>query len=61
MVVTASGNPERIKRLGELASTPDLLTEAEIEEISRVGMTIHYRSYDGMMETGFPIPDLPRQ
>lgn len=61
MVVTASGNAERIKALGENASLPDVLSIDEIEEISRVGKTIHYRYYNGMMETDFPVPDLPNQ
>lgn len=61
VVVTASGNPERIKALGENASLPDVLSIDEIEEISRVGKTIHYRYYNGMMETDFPVPDLPNQ
>jgi diketogulonate reductase-like aldo/keto reductase len=45
VVVTASGNPDRIKALGEIATLPDLLERDEIEEITRVGKTIHYRYY----------------
>ena len=61
VVVTASGNPERIKALGDISTLPDILLKDEIEEIDRVGKTIHFRYYDGMMETDFPIPDLPKQ
>ena len=60
-MVTASGNPERIKALGDISTLPDILLKDEIEEIDRVGKTIHFRYYDGMMETDFPIPDLPKQ
>ncbi|KAF9477115.1 conjugated polyketone reductase C1 [Pholiota conissans] len=60
-VVTASGNPERIKRLGEVAVMPDLLTEDEVDEISRVGRGIQFRYYNGQMEEDFPLPDLPSQ
>jgi len=45
VVVTSSGNPDRIKALGEIATLPDLLEKDEIEEITRVGKTIHYRFY----------------
>ena len=42
VVVTASGNPERIKALGDVSTLPDILLKDEIEEIDRVGKTIHY-------------------
>lgn len=45
VVVTASGNSERIRKLGEVATLPDVLTPEEIEEITTVGKTIHYRFY----------------
>lgn len=45
VAVTASGNPDRIKALGEIATLPDLLTQEEVDEITRVGKTIHYRFY----------------
>lgn len=44
VVVTASGNPDRIKNLGKIAILPDLLME-EIDEITAVGKMIHYRYY----------------
>lgn len=45
VVVSASGNPERIAALGELARSPQLLTESDVAEISNVGKTIHFRFY----------------
>jgi len=45
VVVTTSGNPDRIKNLGKIATLPDLLTKEEIEEITAVGKTIHYRNF----------------
>jgi len=45
VVVTASGNPDRIKGLGKIATLPDLLTKEEIDEITAVGKKIHYRYY----------------
>ena len=45
VVVTTSGNPDRIRNLGKIAMLPDLLTQAEIEEITAVGKTIHYRNF----------------
>ncbi|PPQ78620.1 hypothetical protein CVT25_010584 [Psilocybe cyanescens] len=59
VVVTASGNPDRIKALGEIATLPDLLEQDEIEEIARVGKGIHYRHYTEHMENEFPLPNLP--
>ncbi|KAF8901939.1 conjugated polyketone reductase C1 [Gymnopilus junonius] len=61
VVVTASGNPERIIRLSEIATYPDLLTQEEIDEITRIGKTIHFRHYREHMEKEFPLPDLPSQ
>ncbi|KAM6492897.1 NADP-dependent oxidoreductase domain containing protein [Amanita muscaria] len=60
VVVTASGNPDRIKNLGNIAILPDLLTE-EIDEITAVGKMIHYRYYTEHMENDFPLPNLPRE
>lgn len=45
VAVTASGTPARIQALGEIAALPDLLTAAEVEEITRVGKTVHFRHY----------------
>ena len=46
VVVTASGNADRIRGLGALAALPEgLLTPAEVEEISAVGKTVHFRFY----------------
>ncbi|KDR69736.1 hypothetical protein GALMADRAFT_77100 [Galerina marginata CBS 339.88] len=59
VVVTASGNPQRIQGLGEIATLPDLLEEEEVDEITRVGKTIHYRYYTGQMRKDFPAPNLP--
>ncbi|KAH9478295.1 NAD/NADP-dependent indole-3-acetaldehyde reductase [Psilocybe cubensis] len=62
VVVTASGNAERVKKLGEIASLPPgLLTEKEVEEITRVGRGVHFRYYTEHMEKDFPVPDLPRE
>jgi diketogulonate reductase-like aldo/keto reductase len=62
VVVTASGNPDRIKALGEIATLPgDLLKQDEVDEITTVGKTIHYRHYTEHMEKDFPLPNLPHQ
>lgn len=45
VVVTTSGNPDRIKNLGKTASLPDLLMKEEIEKITAVGKMIHYRYF----------------
>jgi diketogulonate reductase-like aldo/keto reductase len=45
VVVTTSGNPDRIRNLGRIATLPDLLTKEEIEEITAFGNKIHYRSF----------------
>ena len=44
-VLTASGNAERIKGLAKLYLSPWELDSEEVEEIDRVGKTIHYRFY----------------
>lgn len=60
VAVTASGNPGRIQGLADIAHLPgDLLTAEEVEEISRVGQTVHFRYYAEHMSTDFPAPDLP--
>ncbi|KAF9523734.1 conjugated polyketone reductase C1 [Crepidotus variabilis] len=59
VAVTASGNIERIKKMGEIATLPDLLTEEEIKEISEVGKKVHFRHYTEHMENDFALPDLP--
>lgn len=48
-VVTTSGNPDRIKNIGKIAKLPDLLTQTEIEEITTVGKTIHYRNFVSLL------------
>lgn len=45
VAVTASGNPTRMQWLGELAELPQLLTEADVEEISQIGKKYHFRHY----------------
>ena len=45
VAVTASGNPDRIKGLGEIATLPDLLEKEEVDEITHFGETIHFRFY----------------
>jgi len=60
VAVTASGNAGRIKQLAEIAHLPDgLLKQEEIDEITKVGKTIHFRHYTEHMENDFPVPDLP--
>jgi len=61
VVVTASGTPQRIQGLGEIATLPDLLEKEEVEEITRVGKTIHYKFYTEHMKKDFPVPNLPRE
>lgn len=46
VAVTASGNEGRIKHLAQISFLPgDLLTKDEVEEIIRVGKTVHFRHY----------------
>lgn len=46
VAVTASGNPTHIRGLAEVAKLPkNLLEQEEIDEITRVGKTIHFRHY----------------
>ena len=45
VAVTASGNPARMQWLGELAALPQLLTEADVEEITQIGRKYHFRHY----------------
>jgi diketogulonate reductase-like aldo/keto reductase len=45
VVVTASGNAQRIQWLGEVARSPQWLTEEDIAKINDVGKTIHFRHY----------------
>lgn len=47
IAVTSSKAPDRIKLLGEISTLPDLLEKSEIEEISNVGKTVHFRHYVG--------------
>ncbi|KAF8953645.1 NADP-dependent oxidoreductase domain-containing protein [Flammula alnicola] len=47
--------------LGEIATLPNLLELDEIDEITRVGKTIHYRNYTEHMEKDFALPNLPGQ
>ncbi|KAJ3566804.1 hypothetical protein NP233_g6773 [Leucocoprinus birnbaumii] len=61
VVVSTSGNPQRLKRYGEVARLPQLLTPADIELITTTGRTIHFRNYSEHMEKEFPLPNLPSQ
>lgn len=35
------------------------LDKSEVEEIDRIGKTVHYRFYSEHMEVDFPVPNLP--
>ncbi|KAJ3730801.1 conjugated polyketone reductase C1 [Lentinula raphanica] len=59
VAVTASGNEERIKLLAEISYLPDILTKAEVDEITSVGKTVHFRHYREHMQKDFALPDLP--
>ncbi|KAF9463997.1 conjugated polyketone reductase C1 [Collybia nuda] len=59
VAVSASGNADRIRGLAEVAKLPDLLEQGEIDEITRVGKTVHFRHYTEHMEVDFPLPNLP--
>ncbi|TFK33792.1 conjugated polyketone reductase C1 [Crucibulum laeve] len=59
VAVTTSGNPDRIKWLGEVAHLPDLLEQSEIDEITKIGKGVHFRHYTEHMEKDFPLPNLP--
>ncbi|BGP00321.1 Conjugated polyketone reductase C1 [Rhodotorula toruloides ATCC 204091] len=59
VVVTASGNAERIEKLSLTQELPDL-TKEDVDEIESVGRKIHYRAYDEHMCVDFPAPDLPK-
>jgi diketogulonate reductase-like aldo/keto reductase len=46
VTVSASKNPKRIKWLAEVAKlSGDMLTDEEVNEITEVGKTIHFRHY----------------
>ncbi|KAG6828517.1 hypothetical protein H0H92_007735 [Tricholoma furcatifolium] len=59
VAVSTSANEQRIKNLADVSHLPDLLEPAEIEEITRVGRTVHFRHYTEHMEKDFPLPNLP--
>ncbi|KAK0187758.1 NADP-dependent oxidoreductase domain-containing protein [Armillaria mellea] len=60
VAVTASGNKGRIRRLAEISYLPDgLLIPEEVQEITDVGKTVHWRYYTEHMEKDFPLPQLP--
>ncbi|KAG7445655.1 Aldo/keto reductase [Guyanagaster necrorhizus] len=60
VAVTASGNKGRIRRLAEISYLPEgLLDPEEVQEISDVGKTVHWRYYTEHMEKDFPLPQLP--
>ncbi|RXW19201.1 hypothetical protein EST38_g6649 [Candolleomyces aberdarensis] len=61
VAITTSANPDRIKTLGKIAQSNWELEQDEIDEITRVGKTIHYRHYTEHMEVDFPLPNLPSQ
>ena len=45
VAITTSANADRIKNLGKIAQSNWELEQDEIDEITRVGKTIHYRHY----------------
>lgn len=46
VAVTASGNEERIKLLAEISYLPEnILTKEEVQKITSVGKTVHFRHY----------------
>ena len=45
VVVTASGNPDRIKGFAKLYRSNWEIDPKEVEEIDKVGKTIHFRYY----------------
>jgi diketogulonate reductase-like aldo/keto reductase len=45
VAVTASGNPDRIKELADVSKLDDILTKEDVEEITKVGKTVHFRYY----------------
>ncbi|WVO17897.1 hypothetical protein L204_105595 [Cryptococcus depauperatus] len=58
VAVTTSKTPERIHKLIEIDGLPDL-TKEELDEITQVGKTYHYRYYHEHMSEDFPPPNLP--
>ncbi|KAK4054128.1 hypothetical protein OIV83_001153 [Microbotryomycetes sp. JL201] len=60
IAVTASANPDNIKKLAALQGLPDL-EQSEVDEIEAVGRKIHFRAYDEHMCIDFPAPNLPSQ
>ncbi|KAJ2935097.1 hypothetical protein H1R20_g2019, partial [Candolleomyces eurysporus] len=58
--ITASGNPDRIKYLAKIFKSNWELDPEEVEEVTTVGKTVHFRFYTVHMEKDFPLPDLPR-
>jgi len=57
VAVTASKNPNNIKKLAEIEQIPDL-TAQDIKDIDEAGRKVHFRHY-GHMNTDFPDPNLP--
>lgn len=52
VTVTASGNEGHIELLAQISFLPDdLLTEDEVEEIVKIGKTVHFRHYVGLIAT----------
>lgn len=50
VAVTASGNEGHIELLAQISFLPgDLLTEDEVEEIVKIGKTVHFRHYVGLI------------
>ena len=58
VAVTTSANDDRIKTLGEIETLPNLLTPEEIEEISDIGKTVHFRFYVSRLQSRFRPPFL---
>lgn len=60
ITISASGNRDNIKRLGQIAGLPKgLLKSEEMAEIEKVGKGVHFRRYTEHMEQDFPVPNLP--
>ncbi|KAL1410576.1 hypothetical protein Q8F55_004589 [Vanrija albida] len=58
VAITTSNNPERIAKLAQIDSLPDLSAE-EIAAIDEAGKKVHFRHYTEHMEADFPAPNLP--
>jgi len=59
VVVSAAKKPNHVTSLANVFRMPDVLLKDEIEEITHIGKTIHFRHYTKHMERDFPLPSLP--